>query len=132
MKTLVVAKVVLLNPAGQILILQRSDIDVRRPGEWDVPGGHVDDHEFAEEAAARETREEAGIAVVSRDLQLVYAMTEPVADDVSVTWVFYLARTDKFEVVLSHEHIASKWVTIDEALAGFIVYDRQKRMLRYL
>lgn len=35
---------------------------------WEVPGGHLDDGETFEEAAARETLEETGIVVEVRDL----------------------------------------------------------------
>ncbi len=131
MKTLVVAKVLLVNERGQLLLLQRSETDTRRPLEWDVPGGQSEGEEFGEEAASRETLEEAGIALKPRQLKLIYAMTQSVAPDVSVSWLFYIGRTTESNIVLSHEHIAYKWSTLAEALE-LLDYERQKQVLTYV
>ena len=48
--------VVVVNDAGEILMIRRSDND-----NWAVPGGAIDLGESMIEAAVRETREETGI-----------------------------------------------------------------------
>jgi ADP-ribose pyrophosphatase YjhB (NUDIX family) len=48
--------VVVVNDAGEILLIRRSD-----NGNWAVPGGAIDLGESLTQAAARETREETGI-----------------------------------------------------------------------
>jgi len=48
--------VVVSNPAGEVLLIRRSDND-----NWAVPGGAIDLGESLVQAAARETREETGI-----------------------------------------------------------------------
>ena len=48
--------VVVVNDAGEILLIQRSD-----NGNWAVPGGAIDLGESLTDAAVRETREETGI-----------------------------------------------------------------------
>ena len=48
--------VVVVNEAGEILMIRRSDND-----NWAVPGGAVDLGESVAQAAVRETREESGI-----------------------------------------------------------------------
>ena len=48
--------VVVVNDAGEILMIRRSDND-----NWAVPGGAIDLGESLVEAAIRETREESGI-----------------------------------------------------------------------
>jgi dATP pyrophosphohydrolase len=131
MQTLVVSKTIVVNSNGEILLLRRSDTDDRRPNEWDIPGGHTDEGEYPVEAAARETMEEAGIAVDPRDLVLVYAMTEVPRDELSVTWVFYRISVDEHAVRLSHEHSEYAWVSLEEALTK-ITYERQKRALQYV
>ena len=48
--------VVVSNPAGEVLLIRRSDND-----NWAVPGGAIDLGESMVQAAVRETREETGI-----------------------------------------------------------------------
>ena len=48
--------VVVTNPAGEVLLIRRSDND-----NWAVPGGAIDLGESMVQAAVRETREETGI-----------------------------------------------------------------------
>jgi ADP-ribose pyrophosphatase YjhB (NUDIX family) len=48
--------VVVVNDAGEILLIQRSD-----NGNWAVPGGGIDLGESLTDAAIRETREESGV-----------------------------------------------------------------------
>lgn len=126
-----VSKVVLTNESGEILLLRRSAASKRRALEWDIPGGHVDDGESALEAAIRETSEEAGIPLRPEGLALVYGMTEMADETTSVTWLFYRARTDAAEVILSHEHCESVWKPLTEAVE-LIDYDRQKKALNYI
>jgi ADP-ribose pyrophosphatase YjhB (NUDIX family) len=48
--------VVVVNDAGEVLMIRRSDND-----NWAVPGGAIDLGESVSQAAVRETREESGI-----------------------------------------------------------------------
>jgi ADP-ribose pyrophosphatase YjhB (NUDIX family) len=48
--------VVVINEAGDVLLIQRSD-----NGNWAIPGGAIDLGESLTQAAVRETREESGI-----------------------------------------------------------------------
>lgn len=133
MELVTVSKAVIVGPDNKILILRRSAADVRRPLQWDLPGGHVDPGEYPAEAAARETMEEAGIVIDSQEIQLFYSMTEAVElDDEKrgVTWLFFLSKIVTDEVHLSHEHDEFRWVTIDEAIDK-IEYERQRRVLEY-
>ena len=128
----VVAKVVVVNPEGKILLLRRSETDVRRPLQWDIPGGHTDENELAEEAAVRETKEEAGIDLHARNLQLVYAVSDVVQDDLNVTWLFYVAHLQSEpSVTLSKEHSEHAWKTLEEVIAE-VDYDRQKTAFTYI
>lgn len=127
----VVAKVLVVNSDKKVLLLRRSETDVRRPLQWDIPGGHTDEHELADEAAVRETREETGIDLHARNLQLVYAISDVVQNDLNVTWLFYVAHVDKPEVTTSSEHTEYAWKTLDEAIAE-IDYDRQKKAFEYI
>ncbi len=49
------------NKSGQVLLVQRGY--GKEKYKWSLPGGHVDGKEGYQRAAARETREEAGLRV---------------------------------------------------------------------
>lgn len=54
---------VVLDPAGRVLIGHR--VKATETPTWCLPGGHVEAGETFEAAAARETREEAGVALAA-------------------------------------------------------------------
>jgi len=54
-----VAKVVIYNKNGNILLLKRAD----NRNDWDLPGGHLKKSENYEEGAVRETKEETNLPI---------------------------------------------------------------------
>lgn len=121
MKTKSIAKTIVLNPAGQVLLMRRSRTDDRRPGEWDFPGGGVDGQEDFAAAAARELSEEAGIVGEPAELKLVYTATEPwePTDESINRFLFALHVPADTAVTLSFEHDEYKWIDVDTALQDF-------------
>jgi len=123
MKTKCVAKVVVMNPAGEVLLLRRSPTDTRRAGEWDFPGGGVEPNESFAQAATRETAEEAGLAVSANELRLLYTATdfyEPTQENVHrALYLAHVSESMAQQVVLSFEHDQSRWVSIEKALQDF-------------
>lgn len=116
MNTKVVAKVVILNEKGEVLLLKRSEDDSNRPGDWDFPGGEIEADEYIEVGVKRETSEEAGLAIDS--LRLVSAATEKYETN-SVTRLLFMSKVPDQQVVLSLEHSEYKWLDIDTALIEF-------------
>ena len=128
--THVVAKILLVNPAGAVLVLRRSKTAPRRPLQGDIPGGWVDEGEDFTAAAVRETQEETGIQLAMTDLQLVYTHTAQV-DGKNVCWLFFIGRTRETEVKLSSEHDHAQWLTLDKAIEN-IDYAVQNDFLTYV
>jgi 8-oxo-dGTP pyrophosphatase MutT (NUDIX family) len=134
--THVIAKVLLVNPAGDVSILRRSKTAPRRPLEGDIPGGWVDEGEDFTAAARREAEEETGIRLAMPDLQLVYTHTARL-DDHNTCWLFFVAHTQETEIQLSSEHDKADWLPLDQAINtityavqhDFLVYVRDNNLL---
>jgi 8-oxo-dGTP diphosphatase len=131
LERLVVAKVVIVDKDGRILLIRRSETDANRPNQWDLPGGHADKEEFAEDAASREAKEETGLTTESSKLKLVYGLTEIARPGVSATWLFFVGAYSGEEVKISNEHKEYAWATPSEAIQ-MITYERQQKALSYI
>jgi 8-oxo-dGTP pyrophosphatase MutT (NUDIX family) len=123
MLTHVVAKTILFDDVGNLLVLWRATDDVVRPGGFDFPGGKVDNGEDIPAGATRELAEEAGLQLSETDLQLVFATTKAAYNieaktEVNIVWLGFVAKWPKGQTVkLSHEHQRFEWLSIDQALA---------------
>lgn len=114
MKTVrLVAKSILINQDGKILILTRSDTDLIRPGELDLPGGLVEPGESYQEGAKREIKEEIGLDIAPRDLHLVYTETSYYDDKTTIRCVYAAALGKTPKIVLSDEHSDYAWLPLD-------------------
>ncbi|MEO6761056.1 MAG: NUDIX hydrolase [Candidatus Saccharimonadales bacterium] len=121
MKSKVVAKAVIFNKDGEVLLLKRSLKDKRRPGRWDFPGGGVEVGEDVLHGVLREIREEAGLRLIKSKVRLIYAASnfwKPTNQ--GVTRLLYIGSLPEGQLVhLSFEHDEFKWADIDTALRDF-------------
>lgn len=131
MITHIIAKTVLLHD-DKILIVRRSKTDTRRPLQWDLPGGMVEEGEDPNLAAAREIEEEAGIIVDPRHMDLVFAGTKVYNKNANIVRLFYVAKADTNEVKLSFEHDDSRWLTLDEAIEMPDGYETHQELFRHI
>ena len=113
--------------AGLLLRARRGDgtfavlLQHRAPwshqgGTWALPGGARDSHETVEEAALRETHEEAGLA---EDQLSVWnaVVTAEVFDDGTSRWTYTTVLADApalLDTVPNRESSELRWVAIDE------------------
>ena len=106
------AKAVLLSN-GKILILRQQN------GNWDLPGGKVNDDESVTEALVREVWEETRLTVIPVDLLTSSMKQRPHAEDLLV--MSYLCeikeQTEENVIQLSDEHVAYELLELSEALA---------------
>lgn len=132
-----VAKGLVSDGAGNILLLKRSNSDSRRPNQWDLPGGHVDEGEEPSQAVIREIKEESGLDATLQ--HLLYAKTELVkweendSKEVAsnVTWQYFSCVANQKEVTLSHEHSDYCWVSLTEAMR-IVEYHRHQEVLKHV
>ncbi len=95
---------------GRVLVLRNER------GEWELPGGRLDDGETPEEALVREMREETGLSATVTSL--VDAWVFQVTPREKVLILQYACRLKGARAVtISHEHSEHTWLRLD-ALDG--------------
>ncbi len=130
MKTCPVAKALLVNSQGELLLLRRSKTAPRRPLEWDLPGGLVEEGEEFGAALSREIEEETGLTLDTHHLDVAYGTTL-VKEGMNVVYLFFVARTPSETITLSYEHDLWKWVPFQQALKE-IKYPLHRELLGHI
>jgi 8-oxo-dGTP pyrophosphatase MutT (NUDIX family) len=105
-----------LREDGQVLFLLLQPA----PGKpWGFPKGKLDAGETEEEAARREIAEESGLTRISLDLDFRLVIRYNyrrghtlIRKDV----VYFIARALTDQIHISWEHVAYRWVTMQQAL----------------
>lgn len=128
--TKVVAKAVIQNPEGKVLLLRRNSDDYYRPGGWDLPGGSVDDGEDCVAAMLREIREETGLKLGFRDVHLVHTQMG-VRDGEVTCYLNFIGFTDRSEVRLSREHDEYHWLDFEDMVKTNTV-SRHQDIFRFI
>ncbi|HJQ08550.1 MAG TPA: NUDIX hydrolase [Candidatus Saccharimonadales bacterium] len=130
MKHKVIAKVLVINEAGEVLCLRRSRHDDARPGGWDFPGGNVETDERIVAAVVRETEEEAGLHI--RNPYMVYGRGMVLGPQYTAAWLGFVERTTGRPTVrLSDEHDHYEWLT-PAALLAQNSYEHHHSLFAYL
>jgi 8-oxo-dGTP pyrophosphatase MutT (NUDIX family) len=120
------ARVVLLDPAGDVLLVHDSDpFAPGAPSMWITPGGGIDPGETPLEAAVREVSEETGLVLDPAELRgpvaerdVVHGYSDKI---VRQTETFFVATTEWFEpapaALTDEEHakmLGLRWWNLDE------------------
>ena len=112
-KVKLVAKAVLINEKGMVLILTRSATDVVRPGQLDLPGGGIDKEDASYSAAVlREIREEAGLELSEDDIKLVFTDTSYFDGQTTIRFLYAASISSTVPITLSYEHSEQHWMNM--------------------
>lgn len=111
----IVAKVLVLDRKGDILVLRRSTSHPKYPLHWDFPGGEVEDGEKPSESARREIEEETNMVISSDELESAF---KKIVSDKLIHELFTV-KIDQIapEILTSWEHDDYKWFSTDKLLA---------------
>ena len=92
-----------------LLILQKG---LNENSHWDVPGGRINDNESLDEALVRELSEELPTlkSYTVSGVVGAYRLVESV-NDKALIFIFYKIEAQSFEINLSSEHVAHRWMT---------------------
>ena len=120
----------LLIEAGRVLLLKRAS-GRYLGGQWDIPGGTVEQNESPEQAAKRECLEETGIA--ARTIMEISRQENwdthgrPI---LFTTITFLLEAQGPVDVTISKEHEEYRWIKLNDASSGPHHQDRGEAKIR--
>lgn len=100
-------------------------------GHWDLPKGKIEQGESKYEAALRELHEETGLDAVildgfERSFDYFFKAEGQL---IKKTVYFFIGKTNKRDITLSHEHIGSAWLSRDEAIER-LTFQNAKELLK--
>ncbi len=110
----IITHTLLVNPRGEILILQRSKKDNVLPGYWDIPGGTLEDGEDPAVGAIREVKEETGIDISNPRLFFQKSNVDSQKNKQFITLIFQVKTTENAVVLNPEDHDAYKWIQLSE------------------
>ena len=113
------------NAQGQVLMLKSP-----RRGDWEFPGGQVEESETLTQALEREVLEETGIVIKPISLVGVYSNTKKP----SILMLDFVCEYVSGEPTTSAESLQVEWVAKDEALSRVkhpSIHGRLKNMLEF-
>ena len=113
------------NSHGQVLLIKSP-----RYGDWEFPGGQVEEGETIPHALEREVLEETGIVVKVKSLVGIYSNTRKP----SIVNMDFICEYISGEPATSAESSQVEWVNRDKALSLVkreAIYKRLKNMLEF-
>lgn len=132
MKTLYIAKALLVDETGDCLVLQRSKTHPTMALKPDLPGGVIEENESPIEAICRETKEETGFAISPNDTHLLFASAD-VFDHKNFIRFVFVARLagSRPQAALSWEHDGHQWMPLRE-VEDYLEHPVYKRAVAYI
>lgn len=104
------AKVVILDPEENMLILYRSGTHPHVPHTPDLPGGRVEDGETMAQGLIREVSEETGIVLDENELHLISTHDERnYPEQEYYLELFEITLASRPDIAVSYEHEKYEW-----------------------
>ena len=103
-------RAIIADEAGRLLLLRRAEQSRNFVGEWEFPGGKMDDGENVGGALCREVREETGLEI---GIDRVACVTEFEMSHIRVAMLCFYSHQTRGELRLSDEHDDFAWVSPD-------------------
>jgi 8-oxo-dGTP diphosphatase len=104
-------KALISDAEGRCLVIRRVPDSKFWPGQWDLPGGKIDQGETFDQALLREAREETGLKIRLTRFVGASAWELP---HVQVVFVVMAAVIDGGTLGMSKEHEEYKWISMTE------------------
>jgi 8-oxo-dGTP pyrophosphatase MutT (NUDIX family) len=104
--------------AWRVLVMQRAK-GTRCPGSWETVHGHIEPGETPEQAAVRETREEAGLSIERLYNVTVQSFYLHRINTVELAVVFAAFVAEPGDVTLDAEHTVHEWLPLEIARKRF-------------
>lgn len=101
------AGILFLSPQKEVLLMRRTGKD--HQGEWALPAGGLEKDETPEQAARRETKQEAGYSHDGGLSPFMHSVRQ------GVDFTTFIAQTDRFVPALNDEHDGAVWIKPSEA-----------------
>ena len=110
----------ILKDNDDLLFVKRSENDDLYPGEWEFPGGHLENGETLKDGLKRELFEEIGFnleinPIITHYTDEVKIKNGEVVHDIELDFIINVNK-ETIEVKLNEEHIDFKWVKKDSEL----------------
>jgi 8-oxo-dGTP diphosphatase len=111
------ASIIFFNRDHQVLLVLRDDLpSIPYPGMWDLPGGHFEENETAEECIVREMLEEIEINVAGCSLFRIYEFSD------RTEYVFVEEADFDLQHIVLHEGQRLQWFSEEEAAQAELAY----------
>lgn len=124
------------------LLLHYAPSEPGKRGHWEFPKGHVEKKETEEETIRREVEEETGIQKIEiipgfkqyikyffRQVYGLKGEARKKAPWVMKLVVFFVAKTEKKEIILSDEHVGFVWLPFEDAVKK-LTFKNAKEILK--
>ena len=109
----------------KVLLLRRANTGFA-DGSWSLPGGSLENGETLPAAAAREAREETGLAIDPHDLAFAHLCHHADPDGLARLGVFFTARRWTGQPVNAEPHLCTElaWHHLDDLPGDTVSYIR--------